>query len=248
MTPTTVAPRRLVQWIGLAACLVALTVTAGGSANTGLTRDRAPVGSGIERLSIDAFGQTAARQVVLRRSDLSPRQQWVGGLIQPQPSPHEQVPCAGSSSFVPKQSDIVVRGFAESDYRLVGSAEIDAAVQIVDTPNMAEVGWRRWAQSAFLVCLKTALTSTPFPVTVRRLPFPPVGSFTAAYRAIFSSPGDPVYGTVEDTILIASGCARLRLTVTTDLQYESGTTKFEDETAQRLAERATQATTCVGVA
>jgi hypothetical protein len=202
---------------------------------------------GTERIRITSSGQALAREAVVQRYDLSARGHWIGGFVQPPPDPHQLVPCAGRGILSPKQSDIVVTGASESDYLIRGLVDVDSEAQIVETPSMARLGWERWAQPAFVRCLRTSIASPGTIIaSVERLSFPRLGSFAAAYRAIYGPQDAGPYEQVEDTILIASDCARLRLDVGSVMTAEAATTRLEHELARFLV-RAT-AGTCPGVA
>jgi len=65
---------------------------------------------GKEKIRLSAADTAVARAVVIRRSDLRPRQGWKGGLVKPDFS---RPVCP---FFHPNNSDLVVTGAAESDW------------------------------------------------------------------------------------------------------------------------------------
>src|ERR1700750_2535736 len=111
----------------LAAVLLAFVVASGASAGAA---DRV-------RVSFTATDVAAARVAVLRRADLGTAGGWSGGTRKPDLSTTMQ--CAG---YAPKQSDLVVTGAAESDYRHVG-LQVQSVAEVLRTRAMVASDWRR---------------------------------------------------------------------------------------------------------
>ena len=201
---------------------------------------------GSERLRLTAVGRAAAGDAVLHADDLSGAH-WIGGLVEPQASPREELPCAGRGIFDPRESDIVVAGMAESDYRVDGFVDVDTSAQVVQTPTMAKNGWERWAQRGFVRCWRAEIASPGTVVSsVERVPFPHMGSFSAEYRAVYGPYPGP-FEEVDDTILIAAACTRLRLTVSSYRSAEPQVAKIERRLAA-IVTRAAAAGSCSTVA
>jgi hypothetical protein len=225
--------------VAATAYVAAVALLAGGAGSPAAT------GGNQETLKLTPAGQASARAAVVHKTDLN--RNWVGGFLQQPPDPHAQLPCSGELRWSPKESDIVVTGAAEAHYDIPRVVELASFAQAVQTPEMAIRGWQRWATGMFIRCLRAAIAAPGVPVTlVRRMSFPAIGSFRAAYRAIAGGQTQGRYQFVQDWILIAQECVRLQLVVTSYQVYEAGVAKLERRLAAVLAARA--AATCVGSA
>ena len=90
---------------------------------------------GKEKIRFDAADQAAARAAVLGRSELGPG--WSGGRRKPDLSPAPNCP-----NYHAKQSDLVLTGAAESEFRRDGF-DVDSEVQVLRTAGMVTLDWRR---------------------------------------------------------------------------------------------------------
>src|SRR5436305_11181987 len=103
----------------------------------GVTAAVALAGGGREQIRYNAADQAAARATVLRRSDLLPSTGWTGGRTKPDLSPPPSCP-----NYHPKQSDLVLTGAAQSNFRR-GPLVIGNEVQILKTRRMVRLDWQR---------------------------------------------------------------------------------------------------------
>jgi hypothetical protein len=218
-------PRRLVLLV-LGAFLASAAVAAAGS------------DPGQEQVHRVAADQAAARAAVLRPADLGSG--WTGGAKKPSLS--SKPPC---TNWQPKQSDLVLTGAAESDFKHPG-LEIDSGAQVLRTAEMVHLDWQRTAVAPELVpCLRSYLqtqsTSDAKVVSVHRLAFPRVApaDYTAAYRVEIhvqaSGTTVPVY---SDVILVGRGRTEIDLTVTAPAGAASAVGAAERKLAGLLAQRA----------
>jgi hypothetical protein len=218
-------PRRLVLLV-LGAFLASAAVAAAGS------------DPGQEQVHLVAADQAAARAAVLRPADLGSG--WTGGAKKPSLS--SKPPC---TNWQPKQSDLVLTGAAESDFKHPG-LEIDSGAQVLRTAEMVHLDWQRTAVAPELVpCLRSYLqtqsTSDAKVVSVHRLAFPRVApaDYTAAYRVEIhvqaSGTTVPVY---SDVILVGRGRTEIDLTVTAPAGAASAVGAAERKLAGLLAQRA----------
>jgi len=202
-----------------------------------------------ERVRITRTDEAASKRFVLTRSDLGTATGWKGGFVKADIP--LTTPCPGDLAFDPTESDVIVSGAAEADFKNTGIAFYSSA-QVVQTVATARAAWRRWAVPGFLRCLRSSVDyNRPgfHAVSVTRLPFPAVGSFVAAYRTIYtvsSSAGTPGRY-VEDLLLISSGRARISLTAiypiaSSDVAEEAAVVRGEIGLAQTLSRRATAGT------
>ena len=122
---------------------------------------------------------------MLRRSDLGSASGWSGGRIKPDLSPGPTCP-----NYHPKQSDLVLTGAAESSYRRSGLA-FDSEVQVLQTARMVRLDWQREVLAPGAVpCLRRDLTqklgSSAKVVSFRKISFPNIATYTAAFRGLIS--------------------------------------------------------------
>ena len=193
---------------------------------------------GKEQVHLVAADQAAARAAVLRLADLGSG--WTGGPKKPSLS--SKPPC---TNWQPKQSDLVLTGAAESDFKHPG-LEIDSGAQVLRTAKMVKLDWQRTAVAPGLVpCLRSFLqkqsTSDATVVSVRRLAFARVApaDYTVAYRVEVdvraSGTTVPVY---SDVILVGRGRTEIDLTVTAPAAAASAVGAAERKLAGLLAQRA----------
>lgn len=134
---------------------------------------------GKEKIALTSAGNAQAKSEVLRRADLG--KGWSGKFKKP------RLPATEPCSYRPKQSDLVVVGAAESVWDRPLGNEIDSAAQVLRTPAMVRRDWRRTVTAPqVLPCLRQAfekvLGAQGKGVSVQRVPFPHVTTYTRAYR------------------------------------------------------------------
>jgi hypothetical protein len=167
-----------------------------------------------QKIRFNAADHAAARAAVLRRSDLGSGADWKGGAKKPDLTKTEPCP-----NYNPKQSDLVLTGIAETQFTQ-GILAFDSEVQVLETPRMVRLDWRRSVLApGVLPCLRSTTTkSLPAGATVvsiERLPFPHVARYTAAFRLITDVHAPS--GTVRlfvDLVLFGGGRTESSLTAT----------------------------------
>ena len=153
------------------------------------------------RTSFNAADQAAARAAVLKASDLGAG--WTGrvktGTV------HAPTPCAG---WNPKQADLVITGAAESEFSTQG-AYVHSSVQIYKTRRMVALDWRRTVVGMPMRCASKQLTDGAGAqmkvVSVRRVPFPKLATYTARLRAVVEYDGDAAARMIVDVVAVGRG-------------------------------------------
>jgi hypothetical protein len=189
-----------------------------------------------ERVQLTPAGQADARAVVVTRADLGTAS-WTGGTKKPNLSVTFPV-----CNYKPKQSDLVLIGAAESDWKSSG-VEIDNQVNVLQTPAMVGLDWQRTVVAPqVLPCLRarmsTYLTPSERLVSFRRISFPNLTPYSRAYRAIVDYKA--ATGTVPvlvDVILVGRGRTEITLTTTAISVADSIISAAELRLAQVLISR-----------
>lgn len=170
-------------------------------------------------VQLNAADQKAARAIIVKRSDLSSANGWKGGPVKP--SPNSPVIC---SNFNPKQSDLVQTGTAQSVYKN-GALEFDSQAHLLKTAKMVRLDWQRTVEPAALVSCLRQTFSRNLPLTVKfvsfeRIDFAQVGTYTAAFRALYEagSAGAKVLLLVDFVVFAAN---REEMTLTTRAPYSA---------------------------
>ena len=200
-----------------------------------LAASAAASGPGKQKIELNAADQAAARRVVLRRSDLGPG--WTGGRVKPDLT--SQVSCA---SYHPKVSDLVVTGAAESQFRSTGLV-LANEVEVFRTAAMVDRDWRRSIVPAAVPCLRRTLTkglgTQAKVLSFGRIPFPKVGTHSAAFRGIVavSALGRTVR-VLLDIVLVGKGRTEISLDATAPAAAARAVSSAERRLARTLAARA----------
>jgi len=141
---------------------------------------------------IVAADKALATKVVLKRADLGGLKGWAGGAVKPDRSAEgAEDRCA--NGYLPKESDLVVTGDAESKYTY-RDVTIDTQINVFRSAAMVTTDWQRNAgYQGLLACMRTGLADG-LPkgerlVSVTRLAFPHVGSKTFAVRVVVDVTG-----------------------------------------------------------
>ena len=190
---------------------------------------------GKQKIELNAADQAAARAVVLRRSDLGAG--WTGGRVKPDLT--SQVSCA---SYHPKVSDLVVTGAAESQFRGTGLV-LANEVEIFRTAAMVDRDWRRSIVPAAVPCLRRTLTkglgTQAKVLSFGRIPFPRVGTHSAAFRGIVvvSALGQTVR-VLLDIVLVGRARTEISLDATAPASGARVVSAAERRLARKLAARA----------
>ena len=152
--------------------------------------------------------------MVIKRADLGPVPGWTGGRKKATaPSP---IPCA---SYNPKQSDLVVTGLSETQWKHSG-LEFESDAQVLATPRMVRLDWRRTVFAPqVLPCMRSQFAKKDSAkehfVSVRWVAFPRVARYTRAARLLVdvSTAGGKVRLMV-DTVAFGRGRTEVSLTAT----------------------------------
>jgi hypothetical protein len=163
-----------------------------------------------EKIAFTAAGQAQAKAEVLRRADVGAG--WTGGFKKPDLSSS-----MGCSSYRPKQSDLVLIGAARTSWQKQVFV-IDSVAQVLRTAAMVRLDWRRTVLAPqVLPCLRQStaksLGSGGKLVSLLRVAFPRLATYTRAYRVVADVP--TAIGKVRFEIdIVAFGKGRNELTLT----------------------------------
>ncbi len=188
-------------------------------------------------IHLTAAGQAAARATVLRKADLGTTATWSGGLQKADLS--SDLSC---KNFDPKQSDLVVVGAARSRWTAPG-IQFDNQVQVLRTPRMVQLDWRRSVLSKQLLpCLRSTVAREPgvagHVVSVRLAPFPRVATYTRLVRVLLDV--DTANGSVRvmvDTLVFGRRSTEITLTTTAPFEAHAVVEAAEARLARRLSSR-----------
>jgi hypothetical protein len=189
-----------------------------------------------EQIRLNPADQASARAAVLRRADLGPTG-WSGGPVKPDLS--STMSCPG---YEPKQSDLVLTGAAEADFRHSGLS-IQSVAQVLKTRSMVAHDWQRTVVAPkAIACLRSmlarALPSNQRVVSFKKLPFPRLTRYATAYRALidFSSQGQHVLF-LADIVLVGRSRTELTLSVVAPAAARASISKAEVRLARNLVAR-----------
>jgi hypothetical protein len=179
----------------------------------------------------------AARASLLRTADLGTG--WTGGATK---APRPQGPdCA---TFSPKQADLVVTGAADAEFAsTIGGLRVESEVQVLKTPAMVETDFARTVRPELIRCFAAGLERSAGAgarvVSTRRLPFPRVGSASAAYRVVtaVSAQGQTVRLAI-DIVAIAVRRTEISLVTIVPVQAQDAMLRSDRRLARLLAARA----------
>lgn len=136
---------------------------------------------------IVARDHATAAAVTLKRSDLPGLTGWTGGSVPPDRTPETKADsCNG---YLPKQSDLVVTGDAETRYSFQGTTLV-TQVQLLRTPAMVATDWHRSIETPdYVACarqqFKAQLPKTDRFISLTKLPYSTWGTNSVAFRALF---------------------------------------------------------------
>jgi hypothetical protein len=136
---------------------------------------------------IVAKDKAAAAAVALKRSDLPGLAGWTGGSVRPDRTP--QTNADRCNGYLPKQSDLVVTGDAETKYRLQ-TTTIDTQVQLLRTPAMVATDWHRSIEIPdYVACARQQfegkLPKSEHFISLTKLSYSTFGTKSVAYRVLF---------------------------------------------------------------
>jgi hypothetical protein len=148
--------------------------------------------------------------------------------------------------FDPKESDFVVSGHADARYVFQqAGVELDQDVMVMDSPASVIEDFKRSISPRFAGCLALQLEKLPnvTSASVVRVPFPPIGSVTAVYRALINVRSGGKRGTlVSDYVFFGDGRTEYEFTVIAPPSARDQLSRFELALAQNLLRRASPGT------
>lgn len=190
-----------------------------------------------EKIHLTAAGQATARAAVLERADLGAATGWSGGAEKPDLS--STTPC---TSFQPKQSDLVLIGAAKTVWKHAG-LELVSEAQVLETPKMVKLDWQRTVLAPqVLPCLRSGLAkglgASARLVSLRRIQFPKLATYTRRYRALVDvkTASAPVRVMV-DIVLVGSGNTEITLSATAPFVGHQSVGSAEVRLARLLVSR-----------
>jgi hypothetical protein len=206
----------------VAAALIGLTITAQALGDAPTVR-------------ISSADQAKANAALLHRADLGAG--WVGGPVKT--SPLTPPDCPG---FSPKASDLVVTGHADARYvfQQLG-VELDQDVEVFSSPEAVQTDFSRTISPGLGRCLEYQLGKLAHvtDVSVTRIPFPPIGSVSAVFRAELTVRTERGLGRlVSDYVFFGAGRTEYEFTVIAPADSRDQLVRFELGLARILLRRA----------
>jgi len=165
---------------------------------------------------------------------------WTGGKRTP--SKLTAPKCPG---FDPKESDLTVTGHAEARFTYArGSVVFDQDNQVLESEKAVRTDFARVIQPKLKDCLAYELKQSGkgqiISVVVRELPFPRLGTESAAYRGtmVLRAGGGRKVTFVSDFIFIGQGRYEYSLNVVAPAVLGGELASFEQSIAQKLIRKA----------
>jgi hypothetical protein len=184
---------------------------------------------------IRSADQARAVAALLRQSDFGAG--WQGG--QTKASALRAPSCPG---FDPKQSDLVVSGHADARFTFPGEgAVVEQDVEVLASAAAVRKDFARTIRPQLPPCLAYELQHSANVVSaaVGKVPFPPTGAVSAAYRATVVVHRLRLRGVlVSDFVYFAKGRVEYLLEVSAPLGQQDQLGRFELALAQILLKRA----------
>ena len=185
-------------------------------------------------VKITSADQAKAVAALLQRTDFGAG--WAGGPVKTTPIAPPNCP-----GFDPKESDFVVSGHADARYVFQqAGVELDQDVMVLDSPASVIEDFRRTISPKLAGCFALQLEKLPnvTSASVVRVPFPPIGSVTAAYRALINMRSGGKRATlVTDYVFFGDGRTEYEFTVTAPPSAREQLSRFELALAQILLRR-----------
>jgi hypothetical protein len=165
---------------------------------------------------------------------------WTGGKRTP--SKLTAPKCPG---FDPKESDLTVTGHAEARFTYArGSVVFDQDNQVLESEKAVKTDFARVIQPKLKDCLAYELKQSGkgqiISVVVRELPFPRLGTQSAAYRGtmVLRAGGGRKVTFVSDFIFIGQGRYEYSLNVVAPAVLGGELASFEQSIAQKVVRKA----------
>jgi hypothetical protein len=188
-----------------------------------------------EKIARTKAGNAEAAALVLKKHDLPAG--WSGGSAKPDLSSS-----LGCSSYKPKQSDLVLIGAANTQWRY-GTSSLDSQADVLRTPKMAKLDWKRTvADPRVLPCLREAFAKhAPAGeklISLRFISVPHIARYTKEYRlkmALVSQ--TPALKVAVDALVFGAGRDELSVIASGLATQEPALHRLELRLARRLAKR-----------
>jgi hypothetical protein len=181
--------------------------------------------------------QMKAEAALLQLSDFGVG--WTGGRRTPSKLTAPQCP-----GFDPKESDLTVTGHAEARFAYArGSVVFDQDNQVLESEKAVATDFARVIRPKLKDCLAYELKQSGkgqvVSVVVRELPFPKVGTSSAAYRGtMVVRVGGRKVTFVSDFIFIGQGRLEYSLNIVAPAVLGGELVSFEQSIAQKLVKKA----------
>ena len=146
--------------------------------------------------------------------------------------------------FDPKESDLVVSGHAAAHFAYGrGAVTLDQDTQVLETPEAVRTDFARTIKPKLAECLayqlKQAGKGQVVSAEVRRLPFPALGTVSAAYRAtLVLRAGSRLVKFVNDFVFVGEGRLEYSLSIVAPAVESAQLVPFEQSLVQILVRRA----------
>jgi hypothetical protein len=205
------------------------------AAVAGVALSAVAVAAAEKQIRFTKAGQVAARATVLQQADLV-LPGWTGGAKKP-----DLTSDAGCANFHPKDSDLVLNGAAETDWKRAG-LEFDSEAEVMQTARMVRLDWQRTVLSSnMLPCLRKLLAKTvgsAASASIRTVAFPRVSTFTHAFRILIAvKSGTQTVHVITDLVLFGRGRTELSLTTTAPAAAAASVHGAEVRLARLMASR-----------
>jgi hypothetical protein len=190
-------------------------------------------------VKITSADQAKAVAALLHRTDFGAG--WSGGAVKTTTITPPNCP-----GFDPRESDFVVSGHADARYVFPQSGvELDQDVMVMDSSASVLEDFKRSISPQLAGCLAHQLEKLPNVTSagVVRLPFPPIGSVSAVYRAMIDVRSGKRRGTLlSDYVFFGDGRTEYEFTVIAPPSARDQLSQFELRLAQILLHRAATGT------
>jgi hypothetical protein len=184
-------------------------------------------------------GMAAARAALVQRSDFGAATGWTSHVEATGSAASDAD--AACALLHPRRSDLVVIGDAGVVWAHAGF-HVRSGAQVLRSARMVELEWQRTlARPQALACMRTSARASGDPswhfVSLNRLAFPPVGSHSAAFRALYDVDGARER-LMLDVVFFARGRTEMTLTTVVPISAATPVRLVQIGFAQRLARRA----------